>query len=86
MPFILTIVVILDKINNRWVKPSTKIKSEGNTLQSIFNIALLGVSTTAFILSLLGVLIVGAIAGLFIAKILITKSLDKSKTNASKIL
>lgn len=55
-------------------------------MQSILNIALLGVSTAAFVLSLLGVIIVGALAGGLLAKFLITKSLDKSKTNASKIL
>lgn len=44
------------------------------------------VSVLGFILSLAGVLIAGALVGAFLAKIIITKSLDKSKTNASKIL
>ena len=44
------------------------------------------VSTTAFVLSLIGAIIVGVVAGIFIFKLIKSKNLDKSKADASKIL
>ena len=54
---------------------------------NIVSAGMLGsVSTTAFVLSLIGAIIVGVVAGIFIFKIIKSKNLDKSKADASKIL
>ena len=53
---------------------------------NILNAGMLGVSTTAFVLSLVGALIVSGFASIMIFRAVKSKNLDKSKADASKIL
>ncbi len=53
---------------------------------STINTGMLGVGTAAFVLSLVGAIIVGITCGILLIKFIISKNINKTKANASKIL
>ncbi len=53
---------------------------------SVMDAGMLAVSTTTFVLSIVGCLLVGLVVGVFAFRAVRNKNLDKSKDNASKIL